>query len=132
MGEPQHRGDQHLQHRDLVLDRVVEEALLEAEAGVVDQQVDGALPVRHPLLDPGQVIGVDEVGPEHLDPHAGRGAEVGRDRLQPRLVAGHEDEVMALLRQLPGELQPDAGGGPGHQRGGAGDRVDGRGMGCGC
>jgi hypothetical protein len=40
VGEPQHRAHEHVLLGLLERDRVVEEPLLQPEAGVVDQQVD--------------------------------------------------------------------------------------------
>ena len=67
-------------------------------------------------LDPGQVVGVDQVGPQHLDLDAVGGPELGGHGLQPGLVAGHQHQVVALAGELAGELQPDPGGGAGDER----------------
>ena len=115
VGEAEHGGDQHLQHCDLVVDRVVEEALLEAEARVVDQEVDRSVPVGHPMLDPGQVVRVHQVGPQHLDLDAFGGAELGGDQGQAGLVTGDQHQVVALSGELAGELQPDPRGRPGDE-----------------
>ena len=113
--EPQHRGDEHVEHRLLLLDGVLEEAVLEAEAGVVDQELDGPLAVGEPRLDGGALGPVDEIGHQdlHLDvvrrPQLlGHGGEAG-------LVAGHQHEAVATGGELAGEFEADAGGRAGHE-----------------
>ncbi len=78
--EPQHRGDQHVQHRGLGVDVVVEEAALEPEARVVDQQLDRPLRVAQPRLHGGEGVAVGEVGGQHLRGHAVRRVQLGRQR----------------------------------------------------
>ena len=117
MREAHHGDDEHVEHGLLLLDVVVAEPLLQPEARVVDQQVDGPVERRHPLLDDRQLLAVDEVGRQHLGAHAVRRLEISGDRLEPGGVAGHQDEVVAPGRELAGELQADAGRGAGHEGG---------------
>ena len=105
VAEPQDGGHQHLEHRGLLLDGVVEEALLEAEAGVVDEEVDRSLAVGQARLDQGQLVAVDEVGDEHLDRDAVGGAQLGGDGLEALGVAGDEDEVVAAGGELDGRTR---------------------------
>ncbi len=122
MAEPHHRGDQHVEHRLLGLDRVVQEPSLEPEPGVVDQQVDRAPAIGDPGLHRGQLLAVGEVGGQHLDGHAVPVPQLARLVLQPVTVAGDQDEVVAGGGELVGEGAADAGGGAGDQRG-RGDHV---------
>ena len=59
----------------------------------------------------------EEVRGKDLHPHAGELPQLLCDGLQTRPIAGDEDEIMVGLRQLPGQLQTDAGGGPGNKCG---------------
>ena len=115
MGEPHDGGDEHVEHRDLVLDGVVEEAALQAEAGVVDQQVHREAPVRQACLDPGELLGVGEVGGEDLDVDPVLRADVGGHLLQAGGVTRDEHEVVAAGGELAGEFEADAGCGAGHE-----------------
>jgi len=95
----------------LVRDLRVAERRAEAEARVVDQQphgvgLDPAQPLGHRL----HLVAVREVSRENLDLHAGRRAQLRGQRLQPRRVPRHQHEVVPRRRQLPGELQAQAGG----------------------
>ena len=86
VAQPQHGGDQHVEHRLLGVDVVVEEAALEPEPGVVDQQVDRPVAVGEPLLDACQGGPVGEVGGQDLDLDAvrRRGARRRAPRAGPR------------------------------------------------
>ena len=117
MGEAQDGGDQDVEHLLLDLDVVVEEAVLEPEAGVVDQQVDRTRRVGDAGLDGGELVAVGEVGDHHLDVHAVLAAQLGGDLLEAVAVARHQDEVVAAGGELLGEGQPDARGGAGDQGG---------------
>ena len=99
------------------VDVVVEEPVLESEAGVVDQHVDRPLAVGEPVLDPGQLGRVAEVGGQHLHLDAVRRSQLGGDLAQPRLVPGDEHQVVAPGGELDRELVADAGGGSGDERG---------------
>ncbi len=115
MAEPQHGGDQDVEHRDLVLDRVVEEPLFQAEPGVVDQQVDRPVGVAQPLLDQGDLVLLDEVGHQGLDLDPVVGAQGGGDLLEAGAVARDQHQVVAAAGQVDGEGVTDAGGGAGDQ-----------------
>ena len=56
--EPHRGGDEDVEHPLLVVDVVVEEAALEAEPGVVDQQVHRSRRVGEPRLDGGELVAV--------------------------------------------------------------------------
>ena len=83
----------------LLVGGVVEEALLEPEAGVVDEQVDRAVVVGEAGLDPGQGGAVDEVGDQHLDLDPVGAAQVLGHLLEAGRVAGDEDQVVAAARR---------------------------------
>ena len=126
MAQPQDRGDQHLQHRGLVVRGVVEEPLLEPEAGVVDEQVDRAVAVGEPRLDAGQVVAVDEVGDQDLDLDLVGAAQLVGHLLEAGGVAGDEDQVVAARGQLDGVLVADAGRGAGDKGSAHAPSVSGR------
>ena len=89
VGQPQHRGDQHVEEVLLLLDGVVEERLLQPEAGVVDQQVDRARRVGQPGLDRGQLGPVRRGrrrSPRPSTPYAR--AQLGGELLEPLLGRG--------------------------------------------
>ena len=117
MAEPHRGGDEHVEHRLLGVDVVDQEPALEAEAGVVDQQVDRPGGVGQPGLDGGQLVAVDQVGGQHLDVHAVLAAELLGDGLETGGVAGDQHEVVAAGGELLGEDVADAGGGAGDQCG---------------
>ena len=106
MGEPHHRGDEHVEHRLLGVDVVVEEAPLEAEPRVVDQQVDRAAAVGQPRLHARELSPVREVGREHLDLHAVRRAQLLGDPLlepPPELLNGIGDVVISAAGEEAGD-----------------------------
>jgi chromosome partitioning protein len=115
VAQPQDRGDEDLQHRGLVVGGVVEEAVLEAEAGVVDQQVDRPVAVGEPGLDRRELGAVGEVGDQHLDLHLVGAAQLLGHLLEAGGVTRHEDEVVAAGGELDGVLVADAGGRAGDQ-----------------
>ena len=117
MGQPHHRGDQHVEQLLLVVDVVVEEATLEPEPGVVDQQPDRARPVPEPGLDKRQLVAVGEIGGQHLHLDVVRRPQVPGHRREPVGVAGHQDQVVAATGEPVGEGQADAGGGAGDECG---------------
>ena len=118
MGEPEDGGHEDVEEVLLLLDGVVQERVLEPEAGVVDQQADRPGGVGHPGLDRRELLAVAEVGHDHLDRDAVLRGQVGGQPLQPLAGAGHDDQVVALGGEPVGE-------GPADARGGAGDE-DGR------
>ena len=95
MGELGQRAAIQVDHLPLPLAVQLGETAGEAEAGVVDEQVD-MLAVRRkighqPVDRAGQAqIGADRAGV----------AELGRQRVEPILAAGDEDQPLALRRQL--------------------------------
>ena len=108
-GEPEDGPDEDPQHALLVVDVAGHEPLVHREPGVVDQDVDRAVPVGQSRLDTSAAVVLGEVGGQHLDRDAVRGAELGGQRLQPGLVAGDEDEVVAVLGEAADEGVADAG-----------------------
>jgi hypothetical protein len=115
--EPQHGRDEHVEHGLLVVDGVLEEAVLEPEAGVVDQQLDRAVGVGEARLD-GRALGlVDEVGHQGLHLDVVRRPQLLRHGVEPGFVASHEDEAVAAGGELSGEFESDAGGRAGDECG---------------
>jgi hypothetical protein len=119
VGEPHHGGHQDVEHRLLLVDVVVEEPALQAEAGVVHQQLHRRLGLAEAGLDPGELGAVGEVGGQHLHRDAVRRAQLVGLGGQPGLVAGDQHQVVAAGGELVGERAADPGGGPGDQRGAA-------------
>ncbi len=110
MREPQDGGHQHVEHRQLLVDRVVGEALLQAETRVVDQEIDRSTAIGQAGLDPRALLGDDKVGSEHLDLHGVCRSQLVRHSGEPGLVARHEHQVLSASGELVCELEADAGG----------------------
>ncbi len=102
-------------------DVVVEEALLEGVAGVVDEDVHGLVGGRDPIGHLPQLVPDAEVGTEHLDLHPVCGAQLLGKHLEAGDVARDEDEVVPAGGELEGEFAADAGGGARDKCGGHGD-----------
>ena len=115
MGEPHDGHDQYVQHVLLGVDVVGEEGFLEAEPGVVDQQVDRAFGVGQPGLDAFHVLAHAEIGGQHLHGHRVRRAQVVGGGLEALLIAGDENEVVTAVGESLGEGQTDSGGATGDQ-----------------
>ena len=81
-----------------------------AEPGVVDEQGERRQR-RDPVDDPLDALVAAEVGREHLRLDRVPLAELRRERVQPRLVARHQDQIVPAGRELPGERRADPGGG---------------------
>jgi hypothetical protein len=109
--EPHHGDDQHVEHGLLLLDVVVEEPLLQPEARVVDQQVDG--PVGSAAASSTRPAARGRRG-RRAAPRPRRRTSRGArgDRLERAVVAGDQDQVVAAGRELAGELEADAGVAP--------------------
>ena len=94
---------QHVEHRLLGVDVVVEEPLLEAEAGVVDQQVDRAGGVGEPRLDRRRAArgrSGRRPAPRPATPYVARSsAATSSSRVA---VAGDEHQVVAPRRRAGG------------------------------
>src|SRR4051812_6136899 len=118
--QPQHRGDQYVEEVLLLLEGVVEEPPLQAEARVVHQQVHRPRPVTEPRLHGRQLRTVPQVRDDHLHLGAVPLPQLRGDLLQPFPVARDEDEVVAGGGELGGERAADAGGRTGHHRGRSG------------
>jgi hypothetical protein len=117
VAEPEHGGDEHVEQALLGLDVVGQEPLLEAEAGVVDQQVDRPRRIRQPRLHQGQLRPVGQVGGHDLHVDVVLVPECLGDRLQPLPVPRDQHEVVAAAGELGGERVADSGGGAGDQGG---------------
>jgi hypothetical protein len=105
------------EHLLLGLDAGPQERPVQAAAGVVDQQVDRGVGVGQPLLDPLAAGDGGEVGGEHRGADLVPVGQLGGEAGQARLVAGDEDEVVALDGEPARERRADARGRPGHQSG---------------
>ena len=90
---------------------------LSPKPALLTSRSTGRVRVGEPRLDPGQVGAVGQVGGQHLDLDAVGGAQLGGGLLQPVLVAGDQDQVVAAGRELAGEAVADAGGGAGDEGG---------------
>ena len=94
------------------------------EPGVVDQHVDAQPERPQGLRQLGALIGLGQVGGDHLRPHPVIAGELGGELAQPLLAARDEHDAVAGLRELAGELRAEP-------RGGAGDERDARRVGSG-
>ena len=130
MGQLEDRAEQHGHRPALLLDAAPHECLPDGESGVVDQQVDrpglhrragggvsaagraGSRRRGHaqPLHHPGQILRLGQVRGQDLDVHAADLPDPLGDLLQIGDRAGHQDQIVVGLGQLPGDLQPDAAG----------------------
>ena len=116
--QDEHRGD-HDRERGLLARQVAaDEPLVEPEARVVDQQADRALVGRAGARRRAR----RRRGPtgRRRAPRPGcprRPRAAPARRVQPFLVAGHQDDVVLGRGQLPGELQAEARGRAGDECG---------------
>ena len=115
MREPEHRADQDVQLALLLVDVADGEAGVRAEAGVVDQQGDRPAAVGQPFLDLAALVGVGQVGAQHLDAAAVPVDEVLGLPLEPVGGPCDDDEVPAGGGQPLRERGADAGGRAGDQ-----------------
>src|SRR4029079_10319214 len=117
-----HRGHQDVEGGLLLVDGVVQEAAFEAEARVVDQQVDRSGLVGETVLDKRHPAALGEVGDQHLAlRRMGLGELVGQC-LQAFAVARDQHEVLSAFGETEREDASDPGGGAGDEGDGAGGR----------
>jgi hypothetical protein len=88
---------------------VVEEGSGQAEARVVNEEVDGTLGVRETRAHGIRRVAVGQVGDEHLHVDAVRCPQIRGETLEPRAVARDDDEVVALAGESLGEGVADPG-----------------------
>ena len=88
---------------------LVEQRGVQAEAGVVDQDVDGTGRVLEALRDPEDVVADGQVRRDDLHVDVELGAQFGSDRVEAVGVAGDEDQIGAPAGELARECVPDAG-----------------------
>ncbi len=108
--QPEHRLAVHLEHLQLVGHGDVEIAALVAEAGVVDQEVDGVLAVGEASGDRLDAVVRRQVRREYLRLDAVPVVQFGRLLAEAFGVAGHQDEVVPVRRQPPRERGADSRG----------------------
>jgi hypothetical protein len=108
----QHRTHHHVQGAVMLSDIRARESAADPESGVVDEEVDGMLRVGQPCSHAIRVVPVREIGHQDLDgglPLAAESSQLGGHRIQPRRVAGDQNDVVPSGRQLARELGSDAG-----------------------
>ena len=105
--QPQNSPHEHVEHALLVGDVIGEEPTAQAEAGVVDEQVDGAAIVAQPILDQGCSVRRGQVGRQRFSIDTVLGAQFGGELLQPFDVARDQHHVVTRRRELADEGQPD-------------------------
>jgi hypothetical protein len=106
--------DVQRQHPAHVLDIGLQQRRGGADAGVVDQGGDALVVAQH-LLHPGEVGAIGQVGGQDLDLAARLGGDPAGHGVQPRAVAGDQDQVVAALGQPVGIDRADAGRSAGDQ-----------------
>ena len=84
--------------------------------GVVDQHAYTRV-FTQPRFDPSKGIGLGEVGDQHLDGNGEVLAQAGSQRLQARLVAGDQHQVVTALGEAFGIGGADTAGGTGDENG---------------
>ena len=111
MGKLDQRAAIEVDHLPLALAVQLGETAGQAEAGVVDQQLD--------MFAVGGEVGhqpVGRAGQAQIRSDRAGIAKLGRQRVEPILAAGDEHQPLALGRQLPGEIDAQPGRGAGDQR----------------
>ena len=78
-----------------------------ADAGIVDEHGDGLVLTQH-ALHLREIRLVAEVRSQRSDRASGLARQAGGEFLEPRLVAGHQDEVVATLCETVGIDGADA------------------------
>ena len=111
------RDDIDLQQREFLLCRVFVEFAVEAEAGVVDQHVDGQIGGTHCVVQLLCCTGAAQIAGEYVHGHLVALAQFVGQLLQPLFVACHQDQIVMVFRQQPGEFFAQAGRCAGNQRG---------------
>ena len=114
IGQAGERGDIEVDDSSHLLDVRLQEGCDGRDAGIIDQQGDVGVVAQHGLHR-GALCRVGEVGRQQLYGAPGLGGQAGRERLQLRGVAGHQDEVVAALGQTVGIDGADASGGAGDE-----------------
>ncbi len=102
MGQPGERVDVEPDLLAQTVDVELVEVAARAEAGVVDDEVDGLRSIGDPRRDPLLAGPRAEIGRQHLDP-----GELGGQRLEPIDTPRDDDDRHARGRQLPGQLLTD-------------------------
>ena len=109
------RDDVHLDHRELHVERRLDERSKQAVAGVVDEDVDVHAKRPHAIDQRLHGAGSGQVGGDDVGSNAG-GLSFLRQFAQLGLGAGDEHEVVPVFREDSSELEPDAARGAGDQR----------------
>ena len=117
MAQPQHGPHEHVEVVLLLRGGGLEERGVEAEPGVVHEQVDRRVGRGHPVGDTREVVGVGQVGDEHLGADAAAGCHLVGHRPEPVLGPCDEDEVVPLPGQPFDEGPAEPGRRPGHECG---------------
>ncbi len=100
-------GDIEVNHFHHRIDIGLEQRRDPAEAGIVDENLDGRV-LTQTVLDQAPVGGIGQVGAKDLHLPAGRGGDLAGNRVQAFRVTGHQDEVEATTRQAFRVNRPDA------------------------
>ena len=119
IGQPAERDDVEQQHVGHVVAVAFADLAHRGEAGIVDEQRD-RLARLQPFLDHVEVVGVGEVGGDHLDIDAVFGRQLFGEVAQPVLAPCDDDEVVAGAREVMREAEADTGRCAGDESDGAG------------
>ena len=112
-GECSERGDVDLEELGDAVFVLLDEGAEEAEAGVVDEEVDGDATGSEVVVEALGGGRVAQVGGDGRGRDAVLGGEVGGELVQGSTASGDEDQVMAALGEEPGEVEADSAGGAG-------------------
>jgi hypothetical protein len=107
IGEARERGDVESDHLVHLFDLSVQQARDGGDAGIVDEHGDG-LVFPEGLLHLREIRLVVEVGRQQSDRASGLPRQADGERLEPCLVTGHQDEVIAALCETIGIDGADA------------------------
>ena len=117
MHEPHRCLDMQREVTGFVLDVVTFEREGKAEAGVVDQNLDGALGICQPGLDLRPLARFRQVGDEDLGLNAAAIADLCGDGIQGCPVPTHEHDIRSPRCEAAGVLRAEARACPGDQNG---------------
>jgi len=115
MAQLEERGAVHLHHLDLALHVELEERAVRAEACVVHEEVDLEAERRDSVEEVLRRRRVGEIERQGERAHLREAQPLGQ-RVEPRFVAGDENDVVPVACEAVGELLSEACRGSGDER----------------
>lgn len=96
-----------LEQMFLLADLTAQERGMQGTASVVDEEIYGAVKIRHSIGDALQVTAVGQVSSQHLTVDAVPTGELSCDLSQRGLTSGDQHKVTLIRREVPREREPD-------------------------